>query len=136
MGMLTFTVSAYMVPNGQLVVTAHDRMPELMGLKLPSFREKNPDLVDNVKRSILKHVTWLQEAAGNAAQAPMTGPEERMNIDSTGVDAESSGDLRMTELGFPILPDPSAWRGRRKKDLEPLLRTYLAHHYSEWESCT
>jgi len=60
----------------------------------------------------------LQEAAG-----------ER---EIEGAEQDEDAQIKMTANGLPILPVPSAWRSRGKKDLERLIRTYLKQHYSTY----
>jgi len=72
--------------------------------------------VDNLKRNVLQYVKNLQEAAG-----------ERENEE---VDQGKAALIKMTASGLPILPDPSAWCSKCKKDLEPLIHMYLKQHYS------
>lgn len=100
-------------------------MAELVGIRVPSFREKYEDLVDNMKRSVLHYVTGLQTAAGQMRMNATNGMTE---VDHAEVD--HAGKIKLTELGYPVLPNPDAWRGHIKKHTEPLLRTYLNYHYS------
>lgn len=39
--------------------------------------------------------------------------------------------VKITENGFPIVPDVDDWSKLRKKDLELIIRTYLGRHYSK-----
>ena len=86
-----------------------------MGLKVPLFREKNKNLTENLKRSMLNYVKGLQETGINQ-------------------DPGLENQIKLTESGFPVLPDPVGWRTARKVDLELLTRTYLSQHYSMFHS--
>jgi hypothetical protein len=140
MGMLTFTVAAYTLPNGQLAVTrwvpqvstdghlfscagryfcSHDHMAPMMGVNVPPFREKFRDTVDQVKRNMLKYVKNLLIAAGEREIAESDDNDLMPPI------------MKVTASGLSILPDPNAWKGQVKKMLEPFLRMYLGQHYSK-----
>jgi len=93
-------------------------MAPMMKVNVRSFREKYKDTVDNLKRNILQYVKNLQEAAG-----------ER---EIEEVEQGEAAHIKMTASGLPILPDPSAWRSKCKKDLEFLIRMYLKQHYSTY----
>lgn len=103
-------------------------MAELVGVRVPSFREKYEELVDNMKRSILHYVTKLPTAGQmvNIATTSATAEED----DHAEVD--HAGKMKLTELGYPVLPNPEAWRGHVKKHTEELLRRYLNYNYSTW----
>jgi hypothetical protein len=98
-------------------LSRHEQMAELMGLKVPLFREKNKDLLDNLKRSMLHYVKCLQDITAS--------------VNTEGPDIGALGNqIKLNESGYPILPDAVLWRSARKRDLEVLARTYLSHHYS------
>jgi hypothetical protein len=103
---------------------SHDRMAELVGARVPSFREKYEDLVNNMKRSMLHYVTGLQTRASQMVNNA-TAEDDHAEVDH-------AGQMKLTELGFPVLPNPEAWRGHVKKHTEELLRRYLNYHYSTW----
>jgi uncharacterized membrane protein YgaE (UPF0421/DUF939 family) len=76
-----------------------------MNVNVRSFRDKYKDTVDNLKRNVLQYVKHLQEAAGEREEE---------------VEQDEAAQIKMTAGGLPILPaDPSAWRSRCKKNLEP-----------------
>ena len=100
-------------------ISRHDQMADLMGLKIPLFCEKNKDLVDNLKRSMLHYVKGLQDITAN--------------VTTEGPDNGALGNqIKLSESGYPILPDAAVWRSAYKKDLEVMARTYLSHHYSKF----
>ena len=95
-------------------------MAETMGLHTPSFRDKFKDLISSLKRSMLQYAKSLHDLA-----------EHRVS-EQIDPGIEPAGNIKMTEEGFPILPEPSYWRGRTKQEIERLIRTYVGQHYSEF----
>ena len=98
-------------------------MAEGMGLHMQSFRDKFKDLTSNIKRSMLQYAKILYNLADSKTS-------EQVELGSV----EPAANIKLTDAGYPILPDPTSWRGGRKKELEPLIRTYIGQHYSEFFS--
>ena len=95
-------------------------MAESMGLHLQTFRDKFKDLTTNLKRSMLQYAKNLFDLAEHRAS------------DQFDPGVEPAANIKMTDEGLPILPEPTFWRGRIKKEIEPLIRTYVGQHYSEF----
>jgi hypothetical protein len=82
-------------------------MAGMKKVNVRSFLDKYKDTVDQVKRNILNYVKGLQEAAGE--REPENG------------EPEVTAEIKLTDVGIPIVPDPKTWCGHLKKEIEPLL---------------
>jgi hypothetical protein len=91
-------------------------MSKMMNVNTRLFRDKYRDVVEQVKRCLLQYVKSMREAA-----------EERIAEN----EADPVAALKMTEKGYPIMPDAKIWKAGQRKDLERLVRTYLSMHYSK-----
>lgn len=85
------------------------------------FRDKYRDLVDQLKRSILQYVMMLRDLA------------EQRDAELEGAELDPSAAFKVTDLGFPILPEPVAWKDKPKKELERVVRTFMSKHYGRPE---
>jgi hypothetical protein len=52
--------------------------------------------------------------------------------DEAGLDNQTKIQIKMTEDGFPILPNDVVERELSKKECEIVLREYLGQHYCEF----
>ena len=101
------------------LLRSHDYMAQMMNVNMKPFREKFKDPVDHIKRSLLQYAKSLQEAAG----------EREVNRAT----AKNAPELQMkrTELGFSILQNSEAWKGRLMKNIELVLHANLGQHFRE-----
>jgi len=97
----------------------HDYMAKMMNINMRLFADKYKDVVEQVKRCVLRYVKSMREAA-----------DER-DVENEAADTNPAAPLKITELGYPILPDVKTWKAGQKKDLERVVRTYLSMHYSK-----
>jgi len=56
---------------------------------------------------------------------------EQQEADNDAAGQHPLGQLKMTESGFPILPEANIWENAHKKDLENLVWAYLSKNYSK-----
>ncbi|KAF8950433.1 hypothetical protein BDZ97DRAFT_1771259 [Flammula alnicola] len=118
MGLVSIMFTAYTLPDGKLVIDAHDEIADLMGVPTRSFVDCHPDEITKMKLLLMDYMKTLR----NKAQVPVT--------DGTGTNPGTQKImLTTTSEGYPILPEP--WRNgdESKKKLEELFSLYIGRHY-------
>ncbi|KAJ3492442.1 hypothetical protein NLJ89_g11237 [Agrocybe chaxingu] len=127
MGMLGIYIGVWKAVDGEEFIFMEDSIKTHLGEpRASNFSTTHPALVRELKAKLLEYIAAVRgEAAGaedSAGAAPGPLRVERPDLE-----------VKLTEEGFPIvppLPEPGALqREQFKKEIEPVLREYLNHHY-------
>ncbi|KAF8952670.1 hypothetical protein BDZ97DRAFT_1768157 [Flammula alnicola] len=118
MGLVSVMITAYTLPDGKLVIDAHDEIADLMGIPARSLIDSHPEEISKMKLLLMDYMKTLR----NKVQVPVVG----------GTDTNPGTQkvlLTTTSEGYPILPEP--WRNgdESKKKLEELFSLYIGRHY-------
>lgn len=118
MGAVLLTFAVYTTPDGRLVVDPYDRIAKVMGVPTDSFTVRHKDKVTEIKRLLMAYVKDLRQMNVN---------HQTNHVKETAGDCE----VKLSDSGYPLLPSNVRFRDRRKAELDGIVRTYLACHYSE-----
>jgi hypothetical protein len=93
-----------------------------MGVPSQLFTEIHKEKVNEMKRNLLDYVIFLRQQldANNIDGQPADTQQEEISI-------------RLTDLGYPVIPTTIQLRNLHKVDLTHILRTYLSAHYSKFK---
>ena len=131
MGTLVLIFTVHTNSDGRLVVDRFEHIADMMGVSTSPFVDLHKDKVDNMKRNLMDYVKNLWQQKGE----DVTGGGESSSLPAGGgLPADTSlpdgMQVKITENGFPIVPDVDDWSKLRKKNLKLILQTYLGRHYS------
>ncbi|KAF8958980.1 hypothetical protein BDZ97DRAFT_1923291 [Flammula alnicola] len=118
MGLVSIMITAYTLPDGKLVIDAHDEIADLMGIPARSLIDSHPEEISKMKLLLMDYMKTLR----TKAQVPVAG----------GIGTNPGLQkvlLTTTSEGYPMLPEP--WRNgdESKKKLEELFSLYIGRHY-------
>jgi hypothetical protein len=119
MGAVFLTFAVYTTPDGRYAVEPFDRMADMMNVKMESFISRHKDKVNEIKRLLMNYVKELRQ--WNSTHQPTA------NVEST-----TGLQIHLSDYGYPSLPKDIRFDEQRKGDLDKILRSYLACHYSKW----
>lgn len=100
----------------------YERISEMTGLAMPSFKEMYPKEVLALKTSLLKYMQLLR------AKEPRGEGQIGVVVDAA---LATTVTLTFTSVGFPVLPRPLDTGSWKKKNWELLFMEYMGCHYSE-----
>ena len=111
----------YTVTDRQVIKHSFDHIAELMGVPSASFVDTYPDVIRNMKISILNYVQALRTKKGH--------PDLPFGVGNDQVRKKIVRDS--TREGYPILPIPLPYDNWNKMDWENLFTMYMGWHYSK-----
>ncbi|PPQ87771.1 hypothetical protein CVT25_015013 [Psilocybe cyanescens] len=123
MRVLSLSFVAYTDSSNKLVVQVHDQMAELMEVDAPLFESQYRPQVHQMKLYVMEYITQMKKILNPGPQPWAPG--------GTGKNVRDLN-LQFDHYGFPILPPALNTKSGDlpvKKELEDMVRKYLAKHY-------
>ena len=111
----------YAITDRQVIKHSFDRIAELMDVLSASFVNTYPDVIRNMKISILNYVQALRTKKGH--------PDLPFGVGNDQVHKKIV--LDSTREGYPILPILLPYDNWNKMDWENLFTMYMGWHYSK-----
>jgi hypothetical protein len=106
----------------------HDDISSLCNLPGQTFSQRYADEVEALQRCVLTFLKSKKPAPA-PAPAPEPGQADENAGAGTGAGPEDILDLKMTEDGFPIIPNEISSNTRTKKQNVVVMRKFLSQHY-------
>lgn len=123
MGAVFLNFAIFTQPDGRLVIDPYDRIAKTMGVPMPSFTSLHKDKVSEIMRLLMDYVKSVRRAKTNI---------ERLNDDGQANEAPQDLEVKLSESGYPLIPSNDQFDKLRKAQLDRILRSFLACHYSSF----